>query len=88
MIGLRISTTSVVRKSFLEPSPISECTPHDNGSLSLDGNIPRLFGDLGERRGDKPARKLFGSVISLHQSDRTKGKFVRADAFLRSFSAL
>lgn len=35
MIGLRISTTSVVRKSLLESGPLPECPPYDNCSLRL-----------------------------------------------------
>ena len=92
MIGLRISTTSVVRKSLLESGPLPERTPHDNSSLQLflvRQNITRLFLNLfGERRGNRPARKSYNLEISLYQSDRMKGKFVQADTLQRSFSVL
>jgi hypothetical protein len=74
MIGPRITTTSAGRKPFLDPSPIPESTHHDNGSLRL--SLVRWkylqmeisagsFGDLGERRSDKPVRKPVSSVTSL-----------------------
>ena len=68
MIGLKISTASLVRKSFLDPDTIPEHTPHDNDGASqlslVRQNYPqahwRFFEE--ERRGDKFAQKSFNSL--------------------------
>jgi len=92
MIGLRISTASVVRKSLLESGPLPERPPHGNSSLrlSLVGQkyIQALSGSFLRKEGNRPARKSCNLEISLYQSDRMKGKFVQADTLQRSFSVL